>query len=944
MEKNVIVNFKLLAMNVIRVKLTCLLILISVGISPSLAQSEEEKATITGWVLDKETGKPLSEAGVEALSNVGDGSSHFALTNKEGFFILEIVPGSWLLKITYPNYETAVVKDIKTAGGEKTEHKIYLTAGMVQIDELKVVGKPKGDVEFVQIMKRKIASNIVDNISAQAMSRIPESDVAGILTRMPGVVMDEGKYMQARGMPKRYNRSTLNGTNTPTTRPNEKVTPLDLFPAGVVESISVVKTFTPDLPGNFSGGLCQITTKSIPDKLMLSFSTSTKFNDATTNQKYLTYRGGARDWLGYDDGTRGLPGIIPDEKLVRWSKLSKTGFDPYDMERFGESFNNIWNIKRKKAAPQNDFSFYIGERFNKLGAVLSLYHKSNIQNKKDEKQIAYTMSTGSEKELIPLNSYHFTSSKQSRDLGGLLSFGLELDTDHKIGISNFYNRTANDEARIYQGYNDDQSTNIRVTRLRYQTEELLSSTLSGDHKIESLLDSSIKWRFNYSFANLDDPDMRQSIYIQNPITRQFTLSDDTEALLRMFTKQEEDSKDMALDWGLTLPETTWLTPKLKIGTAYTYRDRDFRSRRFAFVPRDKSRINMSADVESILQPYNINPYEIEIKETTRSTDAYSAQESLLAYYGMLELNLFERFQLIGGARFERDHTRVNTFDLFEPSDKVITKLYEDKWLPSIQLKYSLLDNMNVRLGYSETVSRPEFHELAPFEFTDVIGGHAIRGNPDLKVASIKNYDFRWEWFLSDEDVIAVSYFYKDIKNAIEPTVQLTTQLRSSYTNAEKAYLQGVEFELRKNLEFISPWLRYVNFSTNYIFSDSETEILPSTLFVPTTLKRPLVGQPEHVVNAAIEYDNRNIGLVVRFMYKFTDERVYEIGGAGLPDIMIDSDQSFDFVLIKNFWKNFQFKFRAQNLSDESTVYSQLGKVQHAYKEGRTFKIDLSYKW
>jgi len=255
-----------------------------------LAASEEEAGKeggrIRGTVVAAETQSPLADAGVEATpaSAPKDAKGYFSLTNKDGFFVLELPTGTYKVTATYPGGASKTLTNIQVQQGKTTQLTISIPTSVVEIEELRVVAKPKADSEMVNLMKRKIASGIMDNISAESIKKIPESDVAGILTRMPGVVMDQGKYMQARGMTKRYNNTTLNGAIVPTTRPNEKLTPLDLFPAGVVDSINVVKSFTPDLPGNFSGGLCQIKTKAVPDDFIMKLGYTVKYNTSTTGE------------------------------------------------------------------------------------------------------------------------------------------------------------------------------------------------------------------------------------------------------------------------------------------------------------------------------------------------------------------------------------------------------------------------------------------------------------------------------------------------------------------------------------------------------------------------------------------------------------------------------------------------------------------------------------
>jgi outer membrane receptor for ferrienterochelin and colicin len=931
-----------------RKKLLCaffFILCIGSMVTEDIIQAETPTGKIGGTVTDASDGQLLVEARVEAVEPGGAAAAGlkkgFSLTYSNGRYLLELPAGTYKLTATYPGYEARVLDAVTVEAGKTITIDIALQPEVFEIDEMEVVEKAINTSEMFQLLKRKTTPTITDSIAAETITKIPESDVAGILTRIPGVVLDQGKFMQARGMPMRYNKMTLNNSTLPTTRPNEKETPLDLFPAGIVDSISVVKTYSADLPGNFSGGLCQVQTKAIPNDFIMKLSATANYNTETTFRDYLTYHGGSKDWLGYDDGTRAIPSIIPNDRPTRRGGIGGGGFTPQELEKFGEAFDNEWNTYEKNAPLNGDYGFYVGDRFNKFGAVLALNYKNEIHNRSDEEQNIYSVGLG---KLNQESSYDFQRSFHYIKEGGLLNMGLDISPDHKIYFNQFLNRNATDEARIYGGYNSDKARDILVTRLRWIEEQIYTGQLAGDHIIESLLKSTIKWRYNYSDGRLYDPDMRDYMYEFNQVKQQYIFSSDSENPLRMFTEQQETMYDGALDWNITLSELSWLTTKLQAGGAYNYRDREFESRRFGFTQYDTSRIDLRQDVEHIFQPWNINQYELELNETTRPTDSYTARESTAAGYCLLDLTLFTKFQLVTGGRYEKDHTSVTTFDLFNPDNTIVTNLKDDTWMPSYALKYSPIEPANIRLNYSETVARPEFHELAPFEFTDVIGGTSIKGNPDLKVSGIKNYDVRAEWFINPTDIIALSYFYKDITNALEPTIQPTTQLRRSYTNADSAYLWGIEFELRKNLGFMSPWLKHYNFIGSYLYSESETEIKPQPGFVPTSNKRPLAGQPQHLANLTLEYDNPNWGFTGRLMYRYTDERLDQVGGLGLPDVILDKQETFDMVLNKKFGKHYEVRFVAQNISDEDTTYLQGGEIFHTYRDGRTFKLGFSYKW
>ena len=928
------------------VRFLSVLILVSTSLAFSAQNGASQEVTATGKIagtVRDSSGNPLVEAGIEAVEegtiNTPAGGGIFTLSYANGKYVLEVPPGVYRLRVSFPKYETTTISRVTVAAGETTPLNIVLSEVLVEIDEMKVVARAKRETETVQLLRRKTATNIMDNMSAEIIAKTPDSDVAGLLTRMPGVTISEGKYLQARGLPKRYNRTLFNNAVLPTTRPNEKVVPLDLFPATVVESINVIKSYTPSLPANFAGGLAMIETRSIPDERVFSLSSNVEYNSKTTFKDYQTYRGGSYDWAGYDDGTRDLPRAIPSDRVVREGVIGRGGYSPLEMERFGEAFENNWKTYEKEAPPNQDYTLVYGDRFNKVGGILVGRYKHKFENRYDEEQRIYSAGGG---KLSLDNAYKFKTSFEKAMLTGLLNTGIDLTADHRISFNNFYHNTGTDEVRFYEGFNSDLGAPINDTRLRWQEEELFSSQLKGDHRIDDLSESEIDWSYTYSHARLQEPDLREYQYEYNRFVEKFLLADESMSGFRMWTDQKEDVHDFSFDWKVTFYQWAGLASALQAGTAYLHRSRDFGSRRFQYMPRDTTGIDLSRPIEDILKPWNINEYNYELNETTRPTDTYDSEQDVKAGYLSLDLPIISRFRLSGGFRYEWSHIMVDTFNLFDPGERITTDLKAEDIFPALNLTCSLTGDMSIRAGYSETTSRPEFHELAPFEFTDVRGGRTIKGNPNLKAAYIDNYDLRWEWFFGQGELISISGFYKEFKNAIERSIQPTIELRTTFVNADDAWLYGVEWELRKNLGFIAPPLKNFYLIGNYIYTQSESETKPRAGFVPTNDKRAMEGQADHVYNITLEYDNPAWGFTGRILYNFTNERISDIGALGLPDIILEESSVFDIVLIKKFKENLTFKLVAENITNEGVKYTQGGKLFEKYKLGVTFKAGVTY--
>ncbi len=394
--------------------------------------------------------------------------------------------------------------------------------------------------------------------------------------------------------------------------------------------------------------------------------------------------------------------------------------------------------------------------------------------------------------------------------------------------------------------------------------------------------------------------------------------------------------EVGVDWSLYATQWSGLPAMIKVGPYVQYRDRDFSSRRFRLVNISPGRFDISQPPEALFTPENIGP-NFELREETRATDTYTADQTILAGYGMIDLPFTERWRFVGGVRVENSEQNVETFDLFavDPTS-IVSNLNDTDILPGLNLIYALNGAQNLRFGYSRTVNRPEFRELAPFEFTDVVGGRATVGNPDLQRALIRNYDVRWEWFPTGSEVIAASFFYKDFQNPIERTVQATAQLRTSYANAESATNLGLEIEARKQL---TPSLLV---STNFTWVDSDIEIGRAAGEVQTSTSRPLAGQSASVFNVMAEFLVARWDFSTRVLYNFFDDRIVDVGSLGLPDIIEEGRGSLDVVAIKRFGDRAQLRFVFDNITDSDYLFTQGEELQRLYNVGPTFAMSFSY--
>ncbi|MGH9340449.1 MAG: TonB-dependent receptor domain-containing protein [Acidobacteriota bacterium] len=910
-------------------------LLLSMTLTTSVAAQDlnQNFGTISGVVVSVANGAMISGVSIEVLQ-IGIKVE----SDLDGIYQLDLPAGKYDLRIVQNGFVEQVVKGVQVSAGEITYQDVALNPEGMQIGDVSVVAEAEKVSNEALLAERKTANTISDSIGAREMSRLTGWDAADAMQRVTGASIVDNRYVFIRGLGERYSNTMLNGSVLPSTQPDKKVVPLDLFPASLLENIRIEKSYTPDQPGEFAGGVIKIQTIDFPSSPTLKLSYGQGFGTNTTFQDFMTYPGGSLDWLGFDDGTRSIPGGIPSERLIRQSRFSSQGFSPEQLQDFGRSFSNVWDSAAQSAIPNQNFNLVAGNTFGKFGLVFALSQSNSFHNQ-DEIQNVYKVGQGGNVE--PFHSYDFDISQRSVRTGVTANLAYELTDNHRFQLRNFFTKDTGDEARMFEGFNGDANNEIRDTRLRFVEEGIYSTQIAGEHYVQGLANSFLEWKLSYSLSALDEPDLRETLYEERAGV--FFLADESQSGFRMFNNLDEAIWEPSLDW-TTYFTGAGLTGSYRVGVSYRTRERDFSSRRFRFVPRNTQGNDLSQSPEEIFTPDNIRPDRFEVREETRPTDTYEAHAITRAAYGMVDLTA-GRWRFIGGLRVEDDSQNVETFDPFDRQNpnRINSRLDNTDLLPALSVIYRLTPEANLRTSFSQTVNRPEFRELSPFEFTDVVGGRAIVGNPALTRSLIKNYDLRWEWFVSASELLSVSFFFKDFDDPIERFVQPTAQLRTSFLNADRARNLGFEFDVRKNLGLFSSVLDNFSVSANYTLVDSEVEIPERELNVLTSLARSLAGQSRHVLNTILEFENPGSRSVARLLFNYQGRRITDVGSLGLPDILQSGYPRLDAVFLQPVGQRWGLKFSAENLLDHAHEFTQGDQLQRSFTTGRVFSITLS-RW
>ncbi len=907
--------------------------LVFVTLSSLTAAAQTQTGTITGSVLDAQTGQPVRGVQISIDGQTGDG----LISDSDGRFQIKIAPGVYKLRFNAGHYLETTIESVEVKAGEPAEASTLLASksAVTKVDVVEKVGAVEATAE-ASLAERKLSASVSDTISNEEIRKTVASDAAGALQKVTGVSVVENGYVYVRGLGERYSSTMLNSAMIPTTEPEKRVVPLDLFPAGLIENIKILKTYTPDLPGEFSGGMVQMSTVEFPTSKMLRVSANYGFNTRTSFEKFLSYPGGSGDFFGFGGGSRGLPSSIPSDK-----RLFPGAYSASQLQDFGRAFSDNWEPTAiDSMRPQQTYSMVGGGTYGRFGIVgaISFANKPQFQGEMQR----YLRQEGT-RPYIFTNYEDFRGYGESARLGAVLNVAVKLTPNNKLVFRNTLTRDSDKEAREFSGYDGGVDSNISSQRLRYIERSLLSTGVEADHSLPSLRNSLIKWQFTYSASGRDEPDMREIFRGRLP-NGQYSFLALGSSALRFFNDLKDRIYEPQAEYRIPFFKGS-LTGIFKAGFRATLRSRDFQARRFRYIPIRSSTLNFLLPGNQLLADANIRPDGFQITEFTRATDRYDASMNIFAGYAMVDMGLGAKWRIVGGVRVEDADIRVNTLDPLIPNARAQQAMLVNRDpMPGINVIYAISARQNFRVSASRTVSRPDFRELSPFDFNNVLGGFVAQGNPNLLRATISNFDARWEWFPGGNQVVAASVFFKDFTNPIEVTILPANDLRQTFVNAKGAFNTGFELEFRKGLGSITPKLRDFSLQSNFTFVNSDIEIRESDAALLTSKHRPLLGQSRYLFNAVAEFNKPGWRSNSRFYANYVSSRISDVGTFGLPDIYQKGNVFLDFVWQINLTEKgkWNLRFNAENLRDNHYHWMQGDILQRSYRLGRTFSAGIGY--
>jgi outer membrane receptor protein involved in Fe transport len=879
-----------------------------------LPTGADRETGIAGRVLDRRNNRGLAEAPVVVQ---GGGRTRTVFTDAQGGFRALLPPGQYTVRSYFDLYHGARIDGVPVERGKLQGITLLLRRidedRDVAVVELEIPYRADTTTAAAQDQLRQAGSGIGEGFGSKQMSQVGASDAGSAAARVVGVSI-ESSQLVIRGLGGRYNRVLLNGVSVPSVDPDVPGADLDLFPTGVIDSLSVSKTFLPDMPADFAGGVMEIRTISFPRQFTLELGVSLGLSSQSTFRDRVDYEGGRYDLLGFDDGRRALPTAIGRDAPLR-SPSAKYPTDQ-DVDLAAREFQNTWQYSRKTAVPKMgiDMTFGNSRKFGnqkRVGYLATASYEYDSQRKVGTSRP--NPSLGSDGALIARNDYQVDNGIDDVRLNALATASLDLGVDHSMTALTLFNRSASDETLLKSGTSDG-SGFVEKWQLYYLGRTLWFNQVFGDHRNLFGTRLRLRWAGFHAYGGRYEPDRRTIAYGGTGESREWV--DQGGSGERYYSNLDQDDLGANVSARFPLWSQAWGT----FGGATQLSSRDFSNRRLR-MRKDQQNPDGTVyrrPVEELFSAESIGPL-TELVEETRNSDSYKSKQSVYAGYFLMETPLFGPLSLAGGVRAEVLSQEVSSSSPFQGStaaDIKGTDRTDVDYLPGAALKYQLTERMLLRAAYGMTVARPQIRELAPYQYYDFLRDRGVEGNPDLERTLIHNADLRWEWFFDEGQVAAASLFYKNFINPIELTILDSVTGGSRFQNGNRAQNVGAEFEFRLNLGRIASALRLFNLDSNLALVRSRIE-LPPELSRAVRGNRPLAGQSPYVANLSLRFSEPGRGVTVALVYNVVGTRIADVaarlGNIIPPDIVERPFHALDLVSSVEVGPNLKLKLKVRNI-------------------------------
>ncbi|HRD45994.1 MAG TPA: TonB-dependent receptor [Caulobacter sp.] len=835
------------------------------------------------------------------------------------------------------------------------------------------------DVEEIVVLGVNIpepmreTAEVATFLSAEDLKRQGDDTAAEALTRLSGLSLSSGRFVYVRGLGERYSSALLNGSPLPSPEPLQRVVPLDLFPSNVLAGTTVQKTYSPNYPGEFGGGVINLRTLSVPNEPFLTMAASIGGNSETTFDTGITYYGAETDPLGYDDGTREMPKPL-QRAIATGNRVDSGSFTDDELTFIGSSFVNapLNLIQRTDTlAPNFGIDVSAGHSWDvpwgTLGMIGVVGYDNSWRNRVGVQQEGFVDPVAGT--ITPVTDYTYLNTQNRVVWNGMFVVGLDMG-DHIFTWTNLYVHDAVKVTRSREGFDDLASLQVRDDNTEWFERSLINTQVTGEHDFGDNLE--VDWRAAFAKTARNSPYEKGIRYrVENGV---YYHDASQQQNYTRFGEVEDQVASAGIDGKYTLALSDARDVIFSGGLAWTDNDRSAVQREFRLLALNTS-LPLDVQVERVdylLADYNIGPNGLVLRETTGSSGsaAYKGALEVKSAYAQVDAEIIPLVRVSAGVRYEDAVQSVQPIDLFGgPTPAAPPSLENAYWLPAATLTWNFYEDMQFRVGASKTIARPQFRELAPSTYYDPDSDRLFTGNAYLVDSELTNFDARYEWYFDKDQYFTVGAFYKEITNPVEAIVNDISggAVQTTYINAPKATLYGVELDAKAYFEFFSdtPWFESKRWlvAANYTYSKSElmvesgdTVIPPGTGFPQAadqwvTDGDPMQGQSEHLANLQFGFEDDAAQQQATVLVTYVSERISNRGRSGFPDVIQDPGVVVDFTFRQGFtaWgREMEFGVEARNLTDEDyEEFQELGGGRvdiNKYGIGRSFSISLTSRF
>ena len=894
-----------------------------------------------------------------------------------------LIRGSMLLITTALVAPAAIAQTSPETGEAKP-----VTLAMATVDAAPAASAPDdAAVDEIVVLGKNIpepiraTAEVVSVLSDADIQRTGEGDIAGALGRVTGLSVVGNGYVYVRGLGDRYSLALLNGSPLPSPEPLKRVVPLDIFPASLIASAVVQKSYSAKYPGEFGGGVIDLNTKAIPYEPFFKIGASISGDSETTGKLGYTYYGSDTDWLGYDDSARSVSG--PLKAALNSGKLITEGadFTARDMQDITASLTNAPTalLQRNNDIPANfSASLEAGDRWEVGDGTLGLIASASFGNEWRTRDAIQQGSNDPLLEGAPARDFRSVITDNRIVANGMLGVGYEWG-EHKLRWTNVYIHDTIKQGRLSRGFDRlslDDDTPIITQNSYWFERQLFDTQLLGEFKFDDL---SVDVRGTYANSKRDAPYERSFSYAYDATVDDFVnnLTSPGQSARIAFSTLNEDVYAGGIDFGYDLP--TGMPIKLSAGYAYSKTERDAERREFRFVPAGGALGAVAQErPDYLLSDYNIYTYNIQLTETSGQSGAaaYNAGLEVHAGYGQVEAEPTPLVRVAAGVRFEDAQQQVTPVSLFSGATSVpATRINNSYWLPSGTITWNFAEDMQLRVAASKTIARPQFRELALQIYQDPESDRQYFGNPFLKDSTLFNAEARFEWYFGENQRLSTAGFYKKIKNPIEAYGFLAggNTLQTSFINVPEAQLYGAELELQKfvplddvfggaffadrKLVLVGNYTytqSKIKFGADDTVTDSFGNTILASNFFAANRARPLTGQSDHIANIQIGLEKDGGLSQQTLMLTYASDRITNRGPiqgqAVQPDIIERPGIRLDFVAREALdiaGREFELKFQARNLTGQRyREFQQAGDNRidvNRYDVGTSLSLGIEMK-